>query len=168
MEDEIFTITVVVRDALGALNDLCRVFKEHDMHILDLNIGQYQIGTNQQMMLKVHGDAYNLNEVIDYLNKCEYVSNARFLTEDGIINYALVMFRLKAKVLLLDVNLQKALNKLEVEYIDFVDGYFVVMKFGSDAYIDKMTDNLIPFGIIDYTITRVPLQNKNKKMVFEI
>lgn len=151
------TISVVVRDNLSGLSEIIRILRVNKIDLMDLHILQYPMKGYNKIMVKVHSNRFDLNDILNELSTCHYVLNASFISDKDTINYELIMFKLETNTLLLNPDLQNLMNKYRVEYMDFSDGHFIVGAFGNREQISGLLGKLIPFGIVEYSRSSVGL-----------
>lgn len=158
------TISILVENEFGALARISGLFSGRGYNIESLTVAPTLDDAISRMTINTVGDEQVVEQIIKQLNKLVNVVKVKDVTSEDPISRNLAMI----KVNLNSRNKEKVkrmIRPYDARVILADDKCTIVQAVLSDEDLDKLTQELQPYGIMEYVCTGSVAIQKGKKVI---
>lgn len=150
MENKWFTISVYTENNIGLLNRISGIFLKRHINIEGLNVSKSEIENVYKFTIVVHTTEEWTRKIVGQIEKQIEVIKAFYHTDEEIIYQESALFKIASNLLFDERKIQNIIKENNSQIVTVARDFFVISKSGRRDEIDKMHDQLEPFGIMQF------------------
>ncbi len=145
-----FTISVYSENNVGLLNRISGIFLKRHINIESLNVSRSEIDGVSKFTIVVHTTEDWTRKIVRQIEKQIEVIKAFYHTDDETIFQESALFKIASSLLFDERQIQNIIKKNHSEIVTVARDFFVISKTGRRNEVDKMYDQLKPYGIMQF------------------
>ena len=150
MENAWFTISVYSENHVGLLNRISGIFLRRHINIESLNVSPSEIEGVSKFTVVVHTTEDWTRKIVRQIEKQIEVIKAFYHTDDETIFQECALFKIKSDLLFDERRIQNIIKDNHSQIVTVARDFFVISKTGRRSEVDKMYEELEPFGIMQF------------------
>lgn len=145
-----FTISVYSENNVGLLNRISGIFLKRHINIESLNVSRSEIDGVSKFTIVVFTTEDWTRKIVRQIEKQIEVIKAFYHTDDETIFQESALFKIASNLLFDERRIQNIIKENHSEIVTVAREFFVISKTGRRSEVDKMYDELKPFGIMQF------------------
>lgn len=145
-----FTISVYSENNVGLLNRISGIFLKRHINIESLNVSKSEIDGVSKFTIVVHTTEDWTRKIVRQIEKQIEVIKAFYHTDEETIFQESALFKINSNLLFDERQIQNIIKENHSEIVTVARDFFVISKTGRRSEVDKMYDELKPFGIMQF------------------
>ncbi|MBE9491100.1 MAG: acetolactate synthase small subunit [Bacteroidetes bacterium] len=150
MKNEIYTISVYTENNLGLLNRIATLFLKRHVNIESLTVSSTEIENVSRFIIVAFITEERVKKIIGQIEKQVDVIKAYYHTNEESIYIQSALFKVKSSLLFDERQIQNIIKKSNSQIVTVSREFFVIEKSGRKEEIDKLYNELAPFGIMQF------------------
>ncbi|WBU88928.1 acetolactate synthase small subunit [Cellulophaga omnivescoria] len=150
MENNWYTISVYSENNVGLLNRISGIFLKRHINIEALNVSKSEINSVSKFTIVVNTTEKWVQNIVGQIEKQVEVIKAFYHNDEEIIYQESALFKIKSDLLFDERNIQNIIKENNSQIVTVARGFFVISKSGKREEINKMHDQLEPYGIMQF------------------
>ncbi len=150
MQKETFTISVYSENNLGLLNRISTIFLKRHINIESLTVSNTEIENVSRFIIVVNISEVQVKKVIGQIEKQIEVIKTYYHTNDESIYIQAALFKIKSSLLFNERQIQNIIKNSNAQIVTVSPEFFVIEKSGRKEEIEKLYNELLPFGIMQF------------------
>lgn len=150
MEKHWFTISVYSENHVGLLNRISGIFLKRHINIESLNVSKSEIEHVSKFTIVVFTTEDWVQKIVRQIEKQVEVIKAFYHVDDETIFQETALFKIASSLLFDERQIQNIIKDSHAQIVTVSRDFFVLAKTGRRHEIDKMHDELEPFGIMQF------------------
>ncbi|MCK5400812.1 MAG: acetolactate synthase small subunit [Flavobacteriaceae bacterium] len=150
MKKEIYTISVYTENNLGLLNRIATLFIKRHINIESLTVSSTEIDNVSRFIIVAFITEDQVKKIIGQIEKQVDVIKAYYHTNEESIYIQSALFKVKSSLLFDERQIQNIIKKSNSQIVTVSREFFVIEKSGRKEEIDKLYNELAPFGIMQF------------------
>ncbi len=145
-----FTISVYSENNVGLLNRISGIFLKRHINIESLNVSRSEIDGVSKFTIVVHTTEDWTRKIVRQIEKQIEVIKAFYHTDDETIFQESALFKIASSLLFDERQIQNIIKENHSDIVTVARDFFVISKTGRRNEVDKMYDQLKPYGIMQF------------------
>ncbi|WP_077405673.1 acetolactate synthase small subunit [Cellulophaga omnivescoria] len=150
MENNWYTISVYSENNVGLLNRISGIFLKRHINIEALNVSKSEINSVSKFTIVVNTTEKWVQNIVGQIEKQVEVIKAFYHNDEEIIYQESALFKIKSDLLFDERNIQNIIKENNSQIVTVARDFFVISKSGKREEINKMHDQLEPYGIMQF------------------
>ena len=150
MKKEIYTISVYTENNLGLLNRIATLFLKRHVNIESLTVSSTEIDNVSRFIIVAFITEERVKKIIGQIEKQVEVIKAYYHTNEESIYIQSALFKVKSSLLFDERQIQNIIKKSNSQIVTVSREFFVIEKSGRKEEIDKLYNEIAPFGIMQF------------------
>jgi len=150
MKKEIYTISVYTENNLGLLNRIATLFLKRHVNIESLTVSSTEIDNVSRFIIVAFITEDRVKKIIGQIEKQVEVIKAYYHTNEESIYIQSALFKVKSSLLFDERQIQNIIKKSNSQIVTVSREFFVIEKSGRKEEIDKLYNEIAPFGIMQF------------------
>lgn len=150
MKKEIYTISVYTENNLGLLNRIATLFLKRHVNIESLTVSSTEIDNVSRFIIVAFITEDQVKKIIGQIDKQVEVIKAYYHNNEESIYIQSALFKVKSSLLFDERQIQNIIKKSNSQIVTVSREFFVIEKSGRKEEIDKLYNELAPFGIMQF------------------
>ncbi len=145
-----YTISIYTENNIGVLNRISAIFQRRHINVESVNISKSEIKSVSRFTVLIKTTEDQMKKIIGQIEKQVEVIKAYYHTEDETIYQESCLFKLSAKLLIDNDEIQKIINNSKSRVININRDFFVLEKSGNKEEIEELYHTLDKHGIMQF------------------
>lgn len=145
-----FTISVYSENNVGLLNRISGIFLKRHINIESLNVSRSEIDGVSKFTIVTYTTEDWTRKIVRQIEKQIEVIKAFYHTDEETIFQESALFKIASNLLFDERQIQNIIKENHSEIVTVAREFFVISKTGRRSEVDKMYDELKPFGIMQF------------------
>ncbi len=150
MKKEIYTISVYTENNLGLLNRIATLFLKRHVNIESLTVSSTEIDNVSRFIIVAYITEERVKKIIGQIEKQVDVIKAYYHTNEESIYIQSALFKVKSSLLFDERQIQNIIKKSNSQIVTVSREFFVIEKSGRKEEIDKLYNEIAPYGIMQF------------------
>ncbi|SFW18630.1 acetolactate synthase small subunit [Cellulophaga fucicola] len=150
MKNNWYTISVYSENNVGLLNRISGIFLKRHINIEALNVSKSEINSVSKFTIVVHTTEQWVINIVGQIEKQIEVIKAFYHNDDDIIYQESALFKIKSDLLFDEREIQNIIKENNSQIVTVARDFFVLSKSGKREEINKMHEQLEPYGIMQF------------------
>lgn len=149
-EIKTFTISVYSENTVGLLNRISGIFLKRHINIHSLNVSESEIEKVSRFLIVVHTTEKWVKRIVGQIEKQIDVIRTYYHTDSETIFLETALFKLDSSLLFDEPQIQNIIKQSHAEIVTVSRKFFVISKSSRRPEIEKLYNQLKPFGIMQF------------------
>lgn len=145
-----FTISVYSENNVGLLNRISGIYLKRHINIESLNVSNSEIDGVSKFTIVSYTSEDWTRKIVQQIEKQIEVIKAFYHTDDETIFQESALFKISSNLLFDERQIQNIIKENHSEIVTVARDFLVISKTGRRGEVDKMYDELKPFGIMQF------------------
>lgn len=145
-----FTISVYSENNVGLLNRISGIYLKRHINIESLNVSNSEIDGVSKFTIVSYTSEDWTRKIVQQIEKQIEVIKAFYHTDDETIFQESALFKISSNLLFDERQIQNIIKENHSEIVTVARDFFVISKTGRRGEVDKMYNELKPFGIMQF------------------
>ncbi len=150
MKKVLYSISIYTENNLGLLNRLSSIFLQRHINIESLTASNSEIENVTRLIIVVNSTEDLIKKVIGQIEKQVEVIKAYYHTNEESIYLQTALFKIKSELLFEKRQIQNIIKKSNSQIVTVNPEFFVIEKSGRKEEIDKLYNQILPYGIMQF------------------
>ncbi|GLB53999.1 acetolactate synthase small subunit [Neptunitalea chrysea] len=150
MEEKFYTITVYTENNVGLLNRVSGIFLKRHINIESMNASRSEIKGVHKYVILVKTTEDWVRKITGQLEKQIEVIKAFYHTDEEIIYQESALFKIKSDLLFDERQIQNIIKESNSQIVTVSRNFFVIAKTGRRHEIEELSNELEPYGIMQF------------------
>lgn len=152
-EKRTYTISVYTENSVGLLNRISGIFVKRHINIESLNVSESEIDHVMRFIIVVNTTEQWVKNIVGQIEKQIDVIRAFYHNDDEVIYLQTALFKIESHLLFDERQIQNIIKESHSQIVTVSRDFFVIAKSGRREEIDKLYDELRPYGIMQFVRT---------------
>lgn len=149
-QNQTYTVSIYTENNIGLLNRISAIFQRRHINIESINSSVSEITGVSRWTIVVKVSEIQIRKIIGQIEKQVEVIKAYYHTDDEIIYQESCLFKIKASLLLEEVQIQDIIRDTNARIVTVNREFFVLEKSGKRVEIEELYQQLSGFGIMQF------------------
>ena len=145
-----FTISVYSENNVGLLNRISGIFLKRHINIESLNVSNSEIDGVSKFTIVINSTEDWARKIVQQIEKQIEVIKAFYHTDEETIFQESALFKISSDLLFDERQIQNIIKNNHSDIVTVARDFFVISKTGRRSEVDKMHEELKPFGIMQF------------------
>lgn len=152
-ENRTYTITVYTENNVGLLNRISGIFVKRHINIESINVSESEIDHVMRFTIVVHTTEKWVKNIVGQIEKQIDVIRAFYHNDEETIYLQTALFKIESHLLFDERQIQNIIKDSHAQIVTVSRDFFVIAKSGRREEIEKLYEELKPFGILQFVRT---------------
>ncbi|MDA8595922.1 acetolactate synthase small subunit [Flavobacteriaceae bacterium] len=145
-----FTVIVYTENNLGLLNRIATIFLKRHISIDSLNVSESEIEGVHRFTIVAAMTEDHVKKIVGQIDKQIEVIKAFYHSDEGIIFQESALYKMHSDVLFDKREVQNVIKNSHARIVTVQRDYFVIEKTGHRLELEKLYQELLPYGLKQY------------------
>lgn len=145
-----FTVIVYTENNLGLLNRIATIFLKRHISIDSLNVSESEIEGVHRFTIVATMTEDHVKKIVGQIDKQIEVIKAFYHSDEGIIFQESALYKMHSDVLFDQREVQNVIKNSHSRIVTVQRDYFVIEKTGHRLELEKLYQELLPYGLKQY------------------
>ncbi|MGB0777104.1 MAG: acetolactate synthase small subunit [Flavobacteriaceae bacterium] len=145
-----FTVIVYTENNLGLLNRIATIFLKRHISIDSLNVSESEIEGVHRFTIVATMTEDHVKKIVGQIDKQIEVIKAFYHSDEGIIFQESALYKMHSDVLFDQREVQNVIKNSHARIVTVQRDYFVIEKTGHRLELEKLYQELLPYGLKQY------------------
>jgi len=145
-----FTVIVYTENNLGLLNRIATIFLKRHISIDSLNVSESEIEGVHRFTIVATMTEDHVKKIVGQIDKQIEVIKAFYHSDEGIIFQESALYKMHSDVLFDKREVQNVIKNSHARIVTVQRDYFVIEKTGHRVELEKLYQELLPYGLKQY------------------
>ena len=145
-----FTVSVYTENNIGLLNRISAIFQRRHINIESINTSVSEIEGVSRFTIVVNITEEQMKKIIGQIEKQVEVIKAFYHTDEETVYQESCLFKIKSELLFEGSDIQNKIIESNSRIVTVNKDFFVLEKSGRKSEIEKLYNELNPFGIMQF------------------
>lgn len=149
-ENKTYTISVYTENNLGVMNRMSGIFLKRHINLESITASQSEIKDVFRFLFVIKTSEEKVRKLVGQFEKQIEVIKAYYHTDDETIYQESALFKIASNLLFDDRQIQNIIKKSNANIVTVARDYFVIERTGRRHEIEKLYNELVPYGIMQF------------------
>lgn len=161
---QLYTVSVYTENNIGLLNRISAIFQRRHVNIESISSSVSEIEGVSRWTILIHVTEEQIKKIIGQIEKQVEVIKAYYHLDEDTIYQESCLFKVKSDLLFEERQIQNIIKDSNARIVTVNKEFFVLEKSGMKKEIERLYENLKPFGIMQFVragriaVTKQPME----------
>ena len=145
-----YTISIYTENNLGLLNRISIIFLKRHINIESVTASKTEIENVTRIILVVNITESQVKKIVKIIEKQIDVIKAFYHKDDELIYVQTALYKINSDLLFNEKQIQNVIKKSNAQIVTVNKKFFVIEKSGKEEDIEKLYNQLLPYGIMQF------------------
>ncbi len=161
---QLYTVSVYTENNIGLLNRISAIFQRRHVNIESISSSESEIEGVSRWTILIYVIEEQMKKIIGQIEKQVEVIKAYYHLDEDTIYQESCLFKVKSNLLFEEGQIQNIIKESNARIITVNKEFFVLEKSGMKKEIEKLYEDLKPFGILQFVragriaVTKEPME----------
>ena len=161
---QLYTVSVYTENNIGLLNRISAIFQRRHVNIESISSSVSEIEGVSRWTILIHVAEEQMKKIVGQIEKQVEVIKAYYHLDEDTIYQESCLFKVKSDLLFEERQIQNIIKESNARIVTVNKEFFVLEKSGMKKEIERLYEELKPFGIMQFVragriaVTKQPME----------